>query len=55
MDGVGPAGENDDGGIVVGDGGERGSAVDTEGKHAKTPDAARDEVRVLGTIVKDEN
>lgn len=55
VDGVGPAGENDDGGIVVSDGGERGSPVDTEGEHAKTPDAARDEVRVLGTIVKDEN
>jgi len=55
VDGVGTAGENDDGGVEVGDGGEGGGAGDAERKDGETTDAARDKVRVLGTVIEDEN
>ena len=55
VDGVGPAGENDDGGVEVGDGGERGGAGDAEGEDGEATDAASDEVGVLGTVVENEN
>ena len=51
MNGVGPAGEDDDGGVEVGDGGERGGAGDAEGEDGEASDSASDEVCVLGTVV----
>ena len=47
--------ENDDGGVEVGDGGERGGAGDAEGEDGEATDAASDEVGVLGTVVENEN
>lgn len=55
VDGVGPAGEDDDAGTVVGDGGERAGAGDAEGEDGEGADSARDEVSVLGAVVEDED
>lgn len=55
MDRVGPAGEDDHAGVVVGDGLERRGAGDAEGEDGEAPDAARDEVGVLGAVVEDED
>lgn len=52
---VGTAGENDDGGVEVGDCGEGGGAGDAEREDGETTDSASDEVRVLGTVIEDEN
>lgn len=55
VDGVGPAGEDDDGGVEVGDGLEGAGAGDGEGEDGEGADAAGDEVGVLGAVVEDEN
>lgn len=51
VDGVGAAGEDDDGGVEFGDGVEGRGAGNAEGEHGETADAASDEVSVLGTEV----
>lgn len=51
MNGVGPAGENDDGGFEVSDGFESGSAGDAEGEDVEASDSTSDEMCVLGTVV----
>lgn len=55
MDGVGPAREDDDRGVEVGDGLEGAGAGDGEGEDGEGADAAGDEVGVLGAVVEDEN
>ncbi|KAI5383668.1 hypothetical protein KIW84_070877 [Lathyrus oleraceus] len=55
VDGVGTAGENDEGRVEFGDGLERGGAVEAEGENGETSDSTSDEVSVLGTEVEDEN
>jgi hypothetical protein len=55
VDGVGTTRENDDGGIEVGDGLKRGSAVETEGENGKASDSTSDEMSVLRTEIEDKN
>jgi hypothetical protein len=55
VDRMGAAGENDDGGVEVGDGFEGRGAGDAEGEDGEAANTASDEVSVLGAIVEDEN
>lgn len=55
VDGVGPAGEDDDGGVEGGDGRKGGGAGDAEGEDGEAPDPAGDEVGVLRSEVEDED
>lgn len=55
MDGVRAAGEDDDAGLQLGDGGEGGGAGDAEGEDGELPDPAGDEVGVLRAVVQDKH
>lgn len=52
---MGPPGEDHHARVVVGDGLERRGAGDAEGEDGEAPDAAGDEVGVLGAVVEDEH
>lgn len=55
MDRVGPAGEDDDLRVKVGDGFERASAGDAEGEDGEGSNSAGDEVGVLGAIIENQD
>lgn len=55
MDGVGPAGEDDDARAEVGDGLEGAGPGDAEGEDGERSDSASDEVGVLGPKIEDQN
>lgn len=55
VDGVGPAGEDDDARAEVGDGLEGAGPGDAEGEDGERSDSASDEVGVLGPKIEDQN